>query len=1091
MFPLLQAAAAGEEVEEQEAVWADAVQQQQQAEEKEETEFDVEVRVTQGFMREHGITDELCDPDLLAKLSERIQAELRRLAQRKERQQAGATLQAQAAGQAEAAAGQAEQSQGRGKQPQPQQQQQGVKAGAGVGATGRQPQGNGTAAAADVPREAASGAAPGAFSSQGRRPRDREPIAAPAPAASKDSKDHVMARRVGDKLVLPGEAAGGRPEGAAAGGRQAAGGQAGPPGARSVPGQASGSEDESTVAPGRAKRGKKKGGRGGEAVAPGPGLVQGVGGAGQQPPAAGGVKNVVPGMEFVEGEQPGAKGKGRARARGGRGRQGGEPDSALRQDQTAGQEGMYGEVWQPEAYGSDVGWAEPQGDAMQAGARSAVAMSAHTGSWRGARGGDSYPPQHQLPDIGPPALPGADDDDDSDLALLGVAPPPTAHPGQGFGDYGAGGYSAPPGDQWQQQHPQQPDAGADAWAQGGQGWSREGWSQGQGQGQEGWGQGGDAWHSQGRSQEGWALGPPALPGGEHGDFGAAHEGYDQHGKQMEGRRSGLRHGPLPTVPDPNLAQYTAAFGPGGAPPPSMQFRQQGGPFFQGQGLGPTDHGVGPGPEHGYGLDAGVEAGPGRGVGPGPGTGFPGYPGALGGRGLGADASLYHSAGQQGYGGELGMGGQGPYPEEQQQQPYLQGGVGHMDGEQQQGQYQQQQQQRQQGPQGMTAMSRPGMHGLPAAQPLHAAPGAGPGPMPPGARPAMQLLLHLQAALPANPQALPMQIRPPPLVAGVRPPLVTPQFPGGLPMPPMLPGGLPPQLAIGPGGALQPPLGALPAAGPGALGMPALQQQQQDGSGMEVASDSGDDADDLMALCGVSAVPAVARPVPAAQAQLGMQLAPLLSTSPMTAPGMPPHGTPWPGGMHAAQQQQQQQLHQQQQAISTGGASSSATAAAAPGATPWTARPEAIAATTMAMMNDPGAAGFVGVVDDQEYPTLGAVPAGRQGGAGARSSWANVAKVQAQAPRPDEDDEDEAYQRALEESRRTASQASDVTSYAGAGRAAAASGSSVWSGPGAVQDTAASQLSGTGLVNRQGEYNCFLNVIIQVSRAWLRQGSACA
>ena len=105
----------------------------------------------------------------------------------------------------------------------------------------------------------------------------------------------------------------------------------------------------------------------------------------------------------------------------------------------------------------------------------------------------------------------------------------------------------------------------------------------------------------------------------------------------------------------------------------------------------------------------------------------------------------------------------------------------------------------------------------------------------------------------------------------------------------------------------------------------------------------------------------------------------------------------------------------------------------------------------------------GVVDENEFPTLGSHPR-HQGRKGPHTLWNASSANQGQGSASMQE-EDEEMQRVLEESTR---------SLRGSG-GPAFEGQGGMGGP-AMTNT---QVAGaSGLVNRQGEYNCFLNVIIQ-------------
>ncbi|MEW5304043.1 MAG: hypothetical protein WDW36_006678 [Sanguina aurantia] len=212
--------------------------------------------------------------------------------------------------------------------------------------------------------------------------------------------------------------------------------------------------------------------------------------------------------------------------------------------------------------------------------------------------------------------------------------------------------------------------------------------------------------------------------------------------------------------------------------------------------------------------------------------------------------------------------------------------------------------------------------------------------------------------------------------------------------------------------------------------------------------------------------------------------PASSSSPQT----PTHA--WSSPAPAPQQQQQQQsAHQNSGHSSSGGGSSGVRAAP----TPWGRAPGPAAAATggswgaaAAGCQDPGSSHAAPRIQnpDREFPALSAAPSAKPAG----GSWANIAAAnRLEAARgsvtSEEGSDATNLQQALENS---LMQGGHPTHSYNHSAAANSSSSQPWQQQQQQQLSTTSQGSGggsgaargTGLVNRTGEYNCFLNVIIQ-------------
>lgn len=236
-------------------------------------------------------------------------------------------------------------------------------------------------------------------------------------------------------------------------------------------------------------------------------------------------------------------------------------------------------------------------------------------------------------------------------------------------------------------------------------------------------------------------------------------------------------------------------------------------------------------------------------------------------------------------------------------------------------------------------------------------------------------------------------------------------------------------------------------------------------------DEDDGLGDLMSLCGVPApAPAsVALPVPCSLPEHSPPLAvPVQAAPPALVNGSahhdPPHSSP---SGHATPSQQAPQQQQQPGAPSS-----------APPVMRWGAKPAAAPRNSIV---EPGPGGFPGVIDELEYPSLSGRPTASRGAAlpARPRGWTQVVKSgdrdqdaakawETQAAQEEEDDEE--LQRVLQESRLMSS---SLASAPGMGLHGAEERM-----PSTSSVTPALPVAATGLVNRQGEYNCFLNVIIQ-------------
>ena len=188
-----------------------------------------------------------------------------------------------------------------------------------------------------------------------------------------------------------------------------------------------------------------------------------------------------------------------------------------------------------------------------------------------------------------------------------------------------------------------------------------------------------------------------------------------------------------------------------------------------------------------------------------------------------------------------------------------------------------------------------------------------------------------------------------------------------------------------------------------------------------------------------------------------------------------------------QHQQQQDMRQQQQhdwqdpldSAEERGPKAAAGGEGIPG-TAWAVKTHAKGGRGRAVREEdyePGPDGFPGIADDGDYPDLGTAAKARppsKGGA-AGSAWSRGAPSSL-VPPPGEDEEDEDLKKATEMSLKD-TQSGGGRQYSGSS-SATATGGGYFPGGGSGA-TSAPQVSATGLVNRQGDYNCFLNVIIQV------------
>ncbi|GAX78212.1 hypothetical protein CEUSTIGMA_g5654.t1 [Chlamydomonas eustigma] len=274
------------------------------------------------------------------------------------------------------------------------------------------------------------------------------------------------------------------------------------------------------------------------------------------------------------------------------------------------------------------------------------------------------------------------------------------------------------------------------------------------------------------------------------------------------------------------------------------------------------------------------------------------------------------------------------------------------------------------------------------------------------------------------------------------------------------------------------------------GQTALQVQRQQ---LPQQEEEEDDLGDIMNLCGVGAEAAPAAAAPA----MPHQAVPVLPNN--TPHMLPPHlqqmrfgpqGTgapPMSGGVTNARpaalipalQTAQAGLHRTSLSVAPSSSEHLSMPAAPPAyeqtlesevrqqqQQPWTARSAGGHVNRYPQADvEPGPAGFPGVVDDEDYPSLNTA-GGKQRGSGAKPSWSSIARGGKHVHSGKEDEEDEEYQKAIRESE--VSYNSATTVYSGS-----------WDDHGRMSTATSSlQVTATGLINRQGEYNCFLNVIIQ-------------
>eukprot|EP00198_Chlamydomonas_reinhardtii_P001690 XP_001691026.1 predicted protein [Chlamydomonas reinhardtii] len=372
------------------------------------------------------------------------------------------------------------------------------------------------------------------------------------------------------------------------------------------------------------------------------------------------------------------------------------------------------------------------------------------------------------------------------------------------------------------------------------------------------------------------------------------------------------------------------------------------------------------------------------------------------------------------------------------------------------------------------------------QPVPAPP---PGGMPYGApgAPVPPQLQHNPYGRP-GPHGMPGPMFPQPPVPGIAPP---PLMPGMLPFRP----GMMPPFQPYPGGhmpppGMQPPSMPPPGMQPPAMGgyMPGMAPQAQAAAPAQVEDEDEEDNDNLLGLLGVvSNAPAPPKP-----AVVSVQVQPVISAAPGPyGAQVPPYGAPPPPYGPAA-----------------GGYMPHMAAAAAPSYVSAPAAPAAAAAwepAPAAAAADGWGGSMADVAPASDKP---AAPAPAPAPAAPKPlSWADKIKASKkleempEAVRPtllpapvdhggyddeySDDDDDEGYQEALAASLHDNK---DVAFPAlGAARPGAGRGAGAWGvGMGVAaapsSDAAAAggggNTAGTGLVNRQGEYNCFLNVIIQ-------------